>query len=341
MIHRLSPTPSHDGAATVPEDRVIARTASWLARFGDLPARTALKLSNRPAIRRMMGARHAADLDRHQPLLPRLTGIDREIVDALTRDGVFVTTLDALALPGSDEAMQSARRMADDFAEQARRLVREGSDFNVVPAAALIADPAIFIWGLGDRLLDIAEAYIGLPVAYDGVSINYTVADGREVSTRKWHRDWEDRRMLKVAVYLNDVDSDGGPFEMIRRSDTGQDDLAGYRYELASDAELEALLGEGYRDDIASCTGPAGTVVFTDTARYFHRGRPCISQDRKAVFYSYFARRPRHPYLCERSGLSRRDIATLSAGISARQQAVTRWRDELPWFVRMIPSARI
>jgi hypothetical protein len=49
-----------------------------------------------------------------------------------------------------------------------------------------------------------------LPVAYDGASVNYTVADGREVSTRRWHRDWEDRRMLKVAVCLNDVGHGGG-----------------------------------------------------------------------------------------------------------------------------------
>ncbi|NJN32859.1 MAG: hypothetical protein HC824_22455, partial [Synechococcales cyanobacterium RM1_1_8] len=45
-----------------------------------------------------------------------------------------------------------------------------------------------------------------------------------------------------------------------------------------------------------SCIGKAGTVVLCDTAHYFHRGRPPIAQDRSAIFYSFFSRRPKHPF---------------------------------------------
>lgn len=312
-----------------------------IAGLRDLPARTALRVTNTRPLRRLLAARYAAAQERFRHRSTPPCGTDAIIVAALERDGVYVTSLAALMLPGSDPMLRTARVMAEEFAEEAHRRVRAGSDFNVVPATTVVSRPEVFVWGLDDRLLDIAEAYLGLSVAYDGVSINYTVADGREVSTRKWHRDWEDRRMLKIAVYLNDVDAVGGPFQMIARSTSNQCDAEGYRYMLASDAELTTLLGTDFADAIVSCEGPAGTVVFTDTARFFHRGQPTATVDRKAVFYSYFASPPRHPFLCERSGLSRRDIARLAFGLPTRQRAAALWRRKIPAMLRLIPPARI
>lgn len=171
--------------------------------------------------------------------------------------------------------------------------------------------------------------------------INYTVADGREISTRKWHRDWEDRRMLKVAVYLHSVDRAGGPFQMIRRHDLMQNDSDGFVYESADDAEIEQRLGADFATDVVSCEGPGGTVIFTDTARFFHRGKPATERDRATIFYSYFARRPRHPFLCERSGMARRDIARLARDLPERQRAAALWRRQLPIALRLIPPATL
>jgi hypothetical protein len=81
----------------------------------------------------------------------------------------------------------------------------------------IIAHDEIIRWGLSDRLLDIAENYLCAPVGYDGINVFFTKADGKEAGTRRWHRDAEDRRMLKIALYLNDVDEDGGPLQVLRR----------------------------------------------------------------------------------------------------------------------------
>lgn len=321
--------------------RFVDAQRQRVAGLRDLPARTALRVANTTPFRRLLEAKYHAAVERHRPNLPALSGIDQQIVAGLHDAGVFITSLEALAIPGSSEIVERADAMANAFAAEAHRRVRAGTDFNVVPPESLLTAPEIFRWGLNDRLLDIAEAYLELPAGYDGVSINYTVADGREVSTRKWHRDWEDRRMLKIAIYLNDVDERGGPFQMISRSDATQDDSSGYRYELASDDELGRMLGERFRDSIVSCEGAKGTVVFTDTAGYFHRGKPAIDRDRKALFYSYFARTPRHPFFCERSGLSRDDIAKLSRGATSRQHAATAWRRTVPLLLRLIPPARV
>jgi hypothetical protein len=318
--------------------QMIERRRRW---FRDMPARMALKLFNRPRVRIILGRKYSDALRIHQPALPRLSGIDAKIVAGLEKDGVYITTVDALNLADGHIVIEEARKLSEAFADEARERVANGEVFVIVPPDRIIDHPSIYLFGLQDRLLDIAESYIGLPPAYDGVTVNYTVADGREISTRKWHRDWEDRRMLKVALYLHDVDEDGGPFQMIRRHDMLQNDEVGFDYELADDAALTATLGATYSDDIVSCCGPAGTVIFTDTARFFHRGKPATGRDRMAIFFSYFAQQPRHPFLCERTGMQRRDILRLAEPLPRRQQRAALWRQYLSIALRIIPPASL
>lgn len=307
----------------------------------DLPARTALRVTNLSWLRHLLGKRYAKALALHAPRLPKLAAEDQCIVEALSQTGVYITSLDRLAVPGFPTLVADANGLAEGFAAEAHRLVENGETFVIVPPEQIVGQRSIYDWGLNDRLLAIAEAYIGLPVAYDGVAINYTVADGREVSTRKWHRDWEDRRMVKVAVYLHEVDTAGGPFEIIRRAVTQQDDIQGYRYDLLSDADLGTQLGVDFQSAIVSCVGPSGTVIFTDTARFFHRGKPAILRDRAALFYSYFSQRPRHPFFCERTGLKRSHIRKLAAPLPPRQRRVVLWRRQLPFWLRFIPPAQL
>lgn len=335
----MAPTVTSDSPTVAQRlrDQFVARRA-WLH---DLPARSALRLCNHPRISPSLGRRHARAIELHRPYVPALTAVDARIIEALNRDGIFITTLSRLGLTADDALIAQGMNLANRYAAEARMRAARGEPFLYIPPDWLSDYPEFFAWGVQDRLLDIAEAYIGLPPAYDGVCINYTVADGREVATRKWHRDWEDRRMLKVAVYLHDVDEGGGPFQMIKRHDSAQSDAQGYRYDLASDADLASRLGDDYRRDIVSCEGAGGTVIFTDTARFFHRGKPATARDRAAIFYSYFAERPRHPFLCERTGMARRDIARLAATMPARQRRAALWRERLPLALRLIPSARL
>jgi hypothetical protein len=316
--------------------RFLRQKSDWLK---NLPARTCLKMCNSETVRTWLGARHQAALARHSAQLPRLDPRDGELVDTLRRDGIAVTSIEALGLDGSQALLARSLGLARSFAPTARKLNEAGQVFVIVPPKQLVANRHIIEWGLQDRLLDIAEAYIGLPPAYDGVAINYTVADGRQISTRRWHRDWEDRRVLKVAVYLHDVGPDGSPFEVLRRSDTMQSDARGYSYELADDADLAREFGEGYPTDIMSCTGSRGTVIFADTARLFHRGKPATKQDRAALFYSYFSSTPRHPFFCERTGLARSDLLQLSRTLPPRQRDAIAWWRTVPFALRAIPLA--
>ena len=288
-----------------------------------LPVRAADKISALGPVARRLDARYRRALALHQSARPSLAGLDYEICEGLQNQGLFVTSIEALNLAMSAEIMAAGQKLARSFASEARMRAASGETFLMVSPSATLTQPDLFAWGLQDRLLDIVEAYLGLPVAYDGMAIIYTTANGNEEATRRWHRDREDRRMVKIIIYLNDVVAgEGGPFQLDPASDATD-----------STADRHA--------PILTCEGKAGTVIFTDTARFLHRGEPASKTDRAAIFYSYFSHRPRSPYFCERSGLSRKQIAALAVGLSARQRASILWREHLPWPLRLLPSAPI
>jgi hypothetical protein len=104
---------------------------------------------------------------------------------------------------------------------------------------------------------------------------------------------------------------------------------------------MEKLVPTDASDWLTNCTGSAGTVIFVDTAMYYHRGKPPTRQNRSAIFFSYFSRRPKHPFFCERSPFSRKDLYRLAKGLPAHQQACVYWKDSLPSAVKLIPKNRI
>lgn len=330
---------AQDTPTSRPRPSWAARRRAWAYWLRDFPARTAFKVTRIGPVSRMLASGYRRALANHRRMVPTLSPADQEIVDTLERDGIYISSLDCLGLPDSREAVRIGQALSIEFSAEAHQQAINGVEFNMVPPERIVVNPRIFAWGLSDRLLDIAEAYLGVPAAYDGMQIIYTVADGREISTRRWHRDWEDRRMLKIAIYLNDVDEDGGPFEAVKGPRRADDDE--FDYGLMSDEDLRGMFGEGFDDRVTSCTGRTGTVLFVDTARQYHRGRPATGADRAAIFYSYFAKRPRHPFFCERSGLSRTQIERLSRHLNPRQRAAALWRRGLPIWLRMIPSARV
>jgi hypothetical protein len=113
-------------------------------------------------------------------------------------------------------------------------------------------------------------------------------------------------------------------------------------YKSFDTAGLETKLGlQITPQNTTTCTGKAGTLVFTDTARYYHRGMPVTGKARSAIFYSYFGRPPRHPYFCDRSALTRDQLATLVEGMEPAQQDCALWYKALPWSHRIIPPSRV
>ena len=228
-----------------------------------------------------------------------------------------------MEVEGVDALLADAYALVARHSPWTRSFQADGSD--------ILAHDKIIRWGLSDRLLDIAENYLCVPVGYDGINVFFTKADGMEAGARRWHRDAEDRRMLKIALYLNDVDEDGGPLQVLRRRLPNHDRMVGGKFPILRQGQLEKALGDfDPNRDVVTCTGKAGTVVFADTAALYHRGKPASARDRCAIFFNYMTRAPLRPFRCERSTISRAQIRRLAASMPKRQRDCLLWCDSSP-----------
>ena len=313
-----------------------------LRRLRSLPAETASRLLGMPAISRELNKAYEKARASYRPRLPRLSPFETEIVAGLETNGVHITSLAELDLPGTDALWTSATGIANTYALRAKRGEFAGEYTVQVGAEDMMRHPHIVRWPLNNRILNIVETYLGLPAACDTLNFFYTVADGRQVAARRWHRDVEDRRVVKVIVYLHDVDEDGGPLEVLHRSFPGSDTLEGANFPVLTQEMLEQRLGTPLdRSDVTTCVGKAGTVIFTDVASHYHRGRPAISRDRCALFYNFFSRSPLRPFFCERHVFSREQLSELAAGQTARARDCMLWHSNVPLLARIVPRARV
>ena len=96
----------------------------------------------------------------HEAHLPHLRDSDARIVEDLKTSAVSITSLQAMEIEGVDALLADAYALVARYSPWTRSFQASGTD--------LIAHDKIIRWGLSDRLLDIAENYLGVPVGYDG-----------------------------------------------------------------------------------------------------------------------------------------------------------------------------
>jgi hypothetical protein len=248
---------------------------------------------------RLLENRSARRRYSHGP--PALDSVQQGIVDRLREDGYAVLPLADL-LPDAWSGLEpAAQRFIDDTeAELAKEQSggesslrrREGKEFVVRKYAYDVHlgldDPWLRL-GLDKRMLDIANTYLGMWSKLEYVDVWYTppVADGDRRSSQRWHRDFNDRHLLKAFLYLTDVDADGGPFEYVPRSAPGSE-LAhlwpwrplGDNYPPESDLEAK-ISGRA-----VSFTAPKGTLIFCNTSG-FHRGGFAVGKPRVLATVTY------------------------------------------------------
>jgi ectoine hydroxylase-related dioxygenase (phytanoyl-CoA dioxygenase family) len=127
-------------------------------------------------------------------------------------------------------------------------------------------------------MLDVVNTYLGLWSKLSYVDQWYTIptqADAGRVASQRWHRDYNGRYLVKVFVYMTDVDEGSGPFEYVPQSHA-----RGGRYAQVFPWEVfgedlypraEELRRRVPPEAARTLTAPAGTVIFCDTTG-FHRG---------------------------------------------------------------------
>ncbi len=326
--------------------RILAKINRRLARAADhivsLPAQVAWRLSKFSFIEKnILYPQYQKALNSHAAQFLDLDDNDKNIVKELERTGICITSLEALGLPHTANFLNDAQSITSALKDKASLASCDRHEIHA-SKAQLLSHPAIFCWGLNERLLAIVERYLGLSVAYDGASCFLSPANGKEVGARAWHRDREDRRMVKICVYLSDVDEDSGPFQCLPPDlNSKVDHSIKYRYQPILDKEMQQFFPKAALKERISFPGRSGTVIFVDTARFFHRGKPPTHRPRAAVFFSYFSRRPWHPFFCQRTPTTHQEACLLTQHLSAHEQSCVSWQKDLPNILKWIPKSRI
>lgn len=129
---------------------------------------------------------------------------------------------------------------------------------------------------LSRRLLDVANEYLQLWSKLEYIDLWYSLpvgAGAERKASQNWHRDYDDRHLLKAFLYLSDVDEQTGPFEYVPGSQPGGR-YAGVRpwqpmgFGRISDPELAQHVSP---DEVRTFTAPRGSLILCNTSG-LHRG---------------------------------------------------------------------
>ena len=228
------------------------------------------------------------------------------LVAALDRDGIATTSLDALVGPEAAETLLTAttrvRHESAEVVETARTRPPATVDGVQKPFVVSlldgvpVADPAdpLTSFALHPHVLAVVHGYYGMFVRLRYVDLWHTlVTDAPPAQSQLWHRDPEDRLILKVFVALEDVDDGSGPFHYApgthakgavrgRPAATTVDGTT----PRSDDDQMAAVVP---RERWRTATGPRGSVVFADT-RGFHKGGHASSRERVLYVSQYLSR---------------------------------------------------
>jgi Phytanoyl-CoA dioxygenase (PhyH) len=218
---------------------------------------------------------------------PSLDDTQLRIVRELDAQGYSVCSFRELS---SETDRTAVEGQAAEFIAETEAGLREEAAVEITPrrgagkeflvrkydAGAVLAldDPWLRV-AASRRLLDVANAYLGMWSKLEYVDLWYSIPqpDAERTASQLWHRDFDDRHLLKAFLYLSDVDEDAGPFEFVPGSQPGGPHadlhpwapMAGGR---VPDEEVrEHVASEG----VMTFTGARGTVIFCNTSG-LHRG---------------------------------------------------------------------
>jgi hypothetical protein len=170
-----------------------------------------------------------------------------------------------------------------------------------VDGSAIASDSPWLRYAAADALLGVVNSYRGVYTKLVGMDNMLTVPfpeSTKRIASQRWHRDPEDRNVVKCILYFSDVDAEAGPFEYVLGSAPGgrYGDLwawgtswltergAEERWYPPQD-ELEARIPASERVQLI---GSKGTLALCDTSG-FHRGGFARTKPRVVSIHTYIS----------------------------------------------------
>ena len=264
---------------------------------------------------------------------PMLTTGQRELVESLTTKGVAAASYDRAGIDSHDwSALQEvinefARLSTDRIAaattfysdnldlgslehnrERFRRFFRDKSEaklddyilkMNPENAVHPLSYPLLAV-GLSAPVLRVVSSYMNLwpKLIYADAWYSIAMDPGKRIGSQQWHRDPEDKQMVKVYLYFSEVDESAGAMEYILGTSNaiggqgrkiGEWKAAGANLYPSSELVEQSFPASRH----FYCSGQAGTLLFCDTTG-LHRGGISRSRPRVVATWTFVTPASRH-----------------------------------------------
>jgi len=229
-----------------------------------------------------------------------LSGEAARVLADLNRNGIAITSARTLLGASScyDELSGAVESLENDTANhlEAERLAANNADateqktflVELLGARPVLDPSSVYArFALQKPILQIANAYFGMYTWLRYYNVWHTFATQSPArQSQLWHYDREDYFILKIFVYLSDVDDGAGPFTY----------AAGSHHKGKSRREppyfLEGHIRRSTDQQMAEAVppgrwikgvGPKGTIIFADT-RGYHKGG--LARERDRIMYT-------------------------------------------------------
>jgi hypothetical protein len=211
---------------------------------------------------------------------------DESYVRNLNQEGFSVIKFDELQTSGVIDACLALSQKIDPLDEAPPE--SEGKDFwrLLVSGEEAKSHPIMLSFAHSPHFKSLASNYLGQEAVLSNVTLmkSYPIKNN-PTHSQLWHLDADDARLVVFYLYINDVSSSNGPFELIPKSAMKYASEPRYfrRYGM-SDARIKKYISDF---SPKSLTGASGTIFACDTATIYHRGSRCESSIRLALSFRY------------------------------------------------------
>lgn len=234
--------------------------------------------------------------------LPYISSQDRDIVNGIIKDGVYLTSLNQIGFEKTDNFRNLASQLFEDtlnyFKVPPTHLggLFTPEKFTLRPPVEYILEkyPEIYRFALNERLVSVAQHYIGAPACLLDVDFKIDLPGGNDIGSKLWHYDEMNYKILKIFIYFSNVTKSNPAFEYI--SSKSSLDI---KERIFKEDEVYNLTE---RKNIVRVEAPAESVLFLGVDRILHHiSIPTHNEEkapRKAVVFHYLSQKV--PSECER-----------------------------------------
>jgi len=175
--------------------------------------------------------------------------------------------------------LMSIRSVINDYVAANEHIKRRDINMAFIDQP-LLNIPDLYKILFDGRMINMAAAYFGCIPSLTSVAVRKSfVTDVHGSENQHFHRDYNSlAKIAKFAIYLNDVDDDGGPLGYVAGSNCAMFNKWWY-YHYILDSAVERFYG---KEKIKRLTANFGDLIMADT-RGYHKGWKPVNKERIAI----------------------------------------------------------